>query len=152
MKTFLSSQTITTIQQVNGLHSTCRIWWSSTFRNTQSESKLLNIYIFLNTYLVIVSAINPCGSHKQISVVRDGQLGHWLTVSVTCSLRMRAFPHARADPVTVACSSYDWNTLTKYNGDGTQSVIPTIWESNIWFNKIISSISYILESAALFLS
>ena len=66
---------------------------------------------------------------------------------------MRAFSHARADAVTVACSSYyDWNTLTKYNGDGTQLDIPTIQESNIWFNKIISSISYILESAVRFLS
>ena len=39
----------------------------------------------------------------------------------------RAFSHARANPLTVACSSYyDRNTLIKYNGDGTQSDIPTI--------------------------
>ena len=55
----------------------------------------------------------------RISLVLDGQLGHWLTASVTCSLRMRAFSHARADPVTVACSSYyDWNT----HGDSTISM------------------------------
>ena len=91
MKTFLSSQTINTMQQVNGLHSTCRMWWLSTFRNTQSESKILNIYIFLNTYLLIVSTINPCGSHKR-GTRRPTWALEWLTVSVTCSLRMHAHP------------------------------------------------------------
>ena len=44
-----------------------------------------------------------------------------------------------ADPVIVACSSYhDWNTLTKSRdiGDGTQSDILTIYQSNIWLISI----------------
>ena len=74
------------------------------FQNTQSKSKLLNIDIFLNTYLVIVSAINPCGSHKRGTLrptwaLVDSQR-HVFTDNVL------AFSHARADPVTVACSSY----------------------------------------------
>ena len=53
-------------------------------------------------------------------------------------VRVRKFPclPTHAGPVTVACSSYhDWNTLTKSRkiGDGTQSDIPTIYQSNIWF-------------------
>ena len=56
----------------------------------------------------------------------------------TDSVHVRKFPclTAHADPVTVACSSYhDLNTLTKSRdiGDGTQSVILTIDQINIWF-------------------
>ena len=46
--------------------------------------------------------------------------------------------------MTVACSSYhDKNTLTKSRdiGDGTQSGIPTIYQSNFWFISISSIVT-----------
>ena len=97
------------------------------FQKTRSPrvNYWIYIYFFFNTYLVIVSAINPGGSYK-----RGTRRPTWALVDSQRPMyteKARAFSHARANPVTVACSSYyDWNTLTKYNGDGTQSDIPTI--------------------------
>ena len=60
--------------------------------------------------MLIVSAINPSGSHK-----RGTRRPTWALVDSQRHVfteNARAFAHARADPVTVACSSYyDWNIL-----------------------------------------
>ena len=82
---------------------------------------------FFNTYLVIVSAINPCGSDK-----RGTRRPAWALVDSQRHMfteNARTYTHARANPMTVACRAIMTeivNTLTKYNGDGTQSDIPTI--------------------------
>ena len=78
----------------------------------------MNIYIFLNTYLVIVSAINTCGSHKRgrpTWALVDSQR-HVFTENA------RAFSHARDDPVTVACISY--YDCISYFGD-SHAIRPT---------------------------